>query len=632
MTNQTDSRYDAIVVGARVGGSTAATRLANAGWRVLLVDRDRFPSDTVSTHQIFPHGLQVLEELGALDRLRAAHQLRPLRYSWRVLDHEVAGGFSPVGGHDRMYSVRRTALDAALVETAVAAGAELRTGMPVRDLLGAGTLDDPARGVVLADGSEVTAGWVIGADGRTSIVARRLGLDETDQRRGDLAMLYSYWTGLPDSGWCRIDAQSRRVLMSSPCEDGVHLLVVSGPAELSRGSAEQRQAAYLDALHRFPAVLDAQLLDDASQVGPVVSVPETMMRGFRRLATGPGWALVGDAGLYKHPATGQGISDALTQSRYVGTALAEHGHLADFQAWRDAQDAGHYEFSFVAATFATPKAAATYAGLAADQTAGQEFLDLFTKRTAPQAVLSRERVDRWRTAWTYEQGLHEVAAVIGNPWTDVASVRVPACPDWTVADLLAHLVGVATDSAASGFFAKAMDAWRNPTDAAARERWTSGHVREHAQHDLERLLSCLQARGARLVDALRRGTPPVAGSPDWGSSAPLTDLSVHVADLREALGRAADTGSPVSRWGFAAYRSWLHLRLLESGLPALTLRDGEGEWTVGDGPPVGSVTAERYELFRMVSGRRSADRITAYDWTTDPAPYLPVIAPYPLPA
>ena len=34
----------------------------------------------------------------------------------------------------------------------------------------------------------------------------------------------------------------------------------------------------------------------------------------------------------------------------------------------------------------------------------------------------------------------------------------------------------------------------------------------------------------------------------------------------------------------------------------------------------------------MISGRRSADRIPAYDWATDPAPYLPVIAPYPLPA
>ena len=62
------------------------------------------------------------------------------------------------------------------------------------------------------------------------------------------------------------------------------------------------------------------------------------------------------------------------------------------------------------------------------------------------------------------------------------------------------------------------------------------------------------------------------------------------------------------------------------------LRDGTKEWTVGDGPPAGCVTADRYELFRMVSGRRSADRIATYDWTTDPAPYLPVIAPYPLPA
>ena len=88
----------------------------------------------------------------------------------------------------------------------------------------------------------------------------------------------------------------------------------------------------------------------------------------------------------------------------------------------------------------------------------------------------------------------------------------------------------------------------------------------------------------------------------------------------------------MTRFGFASFRAWLHQRLRETGLPALVLPDGTKEWTVGDGPPAGSVTADRYELFRMVSGRRSADRIATYDWTTDPAPYLPVIAPYPLPA
>ena len=107
-------QYDAVVVGARCAGSTLATMLARAGRRVLLVDRDRFPSDTVSTHMMFPDTLDRLDRLGVMRRLEADHRLAPVRYSWRVLGHEVAGSFTPVGGYERGTCVRRITLDAAV--------------------------------------------------------------------------------------------------------------------------------------------------------------------------------------------------------------------------------------------------------------------------------------------------------------------------------------------------------------------------------------------------------------------------------------------------------------------------------------------------------------------------------------
>src|ERR671911_1327309 len=109
MSSSSDEKeqYDVIVVGARCAGSATATVLARAGRRVLLLDRDEFPSDTVSTHQLFPDSLHLLDQLGAGELLRARHELRPVEYSWRVLGHAVAGGFSPIGGHDRPISVRR---------------------------------------------------------------------------------------------------------------------------------------------------------------------------------------------------------------------------------------------------------------------------------------------------------------------------------------------------------------------------------------------------------------------------------------------------------------------------------------------------------------------------------------------
>jgi uncharacterized protein (TIGR03083 family) len=626
-----EPEYDVVVVGARCAGSPTAAVLAGAGLRVLVVDRDGLPSDTVSTHQLFPDSLALLDRLGALPRLRRQHQVRATRYSWRILGHAVAGTFTPVGGHDRTMSVRRVTLDAVLQDTAVTAGAELRDRTGVVGLLGSGTTADPVHGVVLSDGTEVHARWVVGADGRTSTVARRLGLERQDELRGDLSMLFAYWTGMPDSDWCRIDVQRGYALMSSPCEDDVHLLVVSGPAGLTRGTADDRQTAYLEALHRFPAVLNPRLLELASQASDVVSVPETMLRGFRRHAAGPGWVLVGDAGLYKHPATGQGISDALVQGRYVADELAAGRNLGDYGRWRDARSAGHYEFSFAAGTLQSSGAAALYSGLAADPGASQEFLDVFTKRRAPHDVMTADRLTRWRTAWTYEQGLVELAQVLDGTSDDAVDLPVPACPDWTVGDLLAHLVGAAADAAAGEFYAGAMRAWHEPDAATARELWTAGHVRRYARRSLELLRHDLETHGARLAAALRRGDAPVAGAPDWGPSAPVGDLCVHLDDLREALGLEPATSSPVTRWGFASYRTWLHLRLRQLGLPALVLHDGTREWPVGVGPPAGTVTADQHELFRMIAGRRSADRIRAYDWTTDPEPYLAVIAPYPLP-
>ena len=626
-----DARYDVVVVGARVAGATVATRAARGGRRVLLVDRDDFPSDTVSTHQLFPDSLALLDELGVGDRLRSAHRLRPVQYSWRVLGHEVAGGFTPVGGHDSTASVRRVVLDAAMVDTARAAGVETRLGSAVVSLLGSGTKDDPVHGVVLDSGERLQAPWVVGADGRSSVVARRLGLVKTRELRGELSMLFAYWEGLPDTGWCHIDVQQGLSLMSAPCEDGIHLLVVSGPPELTRGSQVQREATYLAALRRFPAVFNPRLLDSARRTSPLVVAPETMMRGFARQANGPGWALVGDAGLFKHPVTAQGIGDALAQGWYVGSALGKGEHLDGYARWRDERAAGHYEWSYELARFPSPDGAAIWAGLAADPEASAEFLDTFARQHRPDAVFTPSRRARWRAAWAYESGLDELTELLEVVGPDDLATPVPACPAWTVGDLVAHLAGVAEDAAAGQYFEGAIDAWRAPDLAESRDAWTDHHVGRLATRGLDGLLRAVRLHGCRLVNALRRGDEPLASAPGWMVAGPAADLAVHLADVREALGLPADTGGTAARFGFAAYRDWLHQRLVETGRPALELSDGDRTWVVGSGSPAATVTATTYELFRTITGRRSASAIGRLGWTADPTPWLDVISPYPLP-
>src|SRR6266540_3004199 len=139
------------------------------------------------------------------------------------------------------------------------------------------------------------------------------------------------------------------------------------------------------------------------------------------------------------------------------------------------------------------------------------------------------------------------------------ATRVPACPDWTVRDVLAHVTGVAADAAQERFFLGATDAWRG-------------------------------------------------------------------GDLGE------ERDAPITRLGLRIYARWLGQRLDQTGRPALLLRTGDREWVEGAGAPEAVLAAEPFELFRALSGRRSAAQVRALAWDGEPERYLEVFAPYPMPS
>ena len=626
--------YDAIIVGARCAGSALAVQLARGGRRVAVVDKARFPSDTLSTHVLFPDGVARLDALGALELLERRHHLVHARYSWRVLGHEVAGSFTPVGGHDRALSVRRVSLDAVLVELAEEAGAHVLPGRKVTGLVGSGVGGDPVCGVRLDDGAEMRAPWVLGADGRQSSVAHHLGLERLDERRGEVAMLLGYWRGLPASDWIRLDMHESSALMVAPCEDGVHLLTVAGPASLTRGTRTDVAARYRRMLLEFPAVLNPRLLDSAELISPVVGAPETMMRGYYRAASGPGWALVGDAGHFKHPTTGQGIGDALAQAEHVARELLGGGDLTGYEQWRADRSAEAYEFSFRTARLPEPRTAARYAGLAEDPVAGQQFLDTFTRTTGLADVFTPDRSSRWRAAAAYEDGLRRLVTLVDGLSDTQLQTRVPACPLWSVQDLVAHLCGVAEDSVRGAFFDGATLAWADAELARRREAWTAEQVEARRGRDSHELVAELERHGHALVRGLRRGERATVDVPSWMIAAPAADLAAHLGDLHEALGLHPDLRSPIARYGFASYRYWLGERIAARGLAPLRLA-GPGDdsvWVVGgDAEPGAAVEADAYELFRAISGRRRLDDVARWRWSGTATSYLPVLSPYPPP-
>ena len=120
-----------------------------------------------------------------------------------------------------------------------------------------------------------------------------------------------------------------------------------------------------------------------------------MLRGFFRQGTGPGWALIGDAGHFKNPSTAQGISDAIEQSLHVAAELTgPEESLAGYEAYRDERAREHYEWSFDFARFAKPETAAPiFAGLAEDPEASQNLRDALSRQLRPKSdVFTKERL------------------------------------------------------------------------------------------------------------------------------------------------------------------------------------------------------------------------------------------------
>jgi flavin-dependent dehydrogenase len=387
---------DAVIVGARCAGSTLAIALAQRGWDVVVVDRDTFPSETVSTHFVYPNTVARFDELDVLDRLLAGHDVPFLESRFSAFGHEIAGKYTPIAGFDKGMGPRRSALDQAIVETALAAGAEGRFGQRVVDLIGAGTEDDPLAGVVIEGGEEIHARWVFGADGRGSTVAGKLGLEKERPQQGEISFLFAYWDGLPDDGFMTLDIKQDEIVNRWAVEDGLHLLIAGRDAESTRGTHDERVERYLETLRNFPDLVPPEQLERGAMVSELIVAPESLMRGFFRRPTGPGWALLGDACHFKHPGTAQGIGDAVEQAIYIAEHLSgAEPSLDGYEAWRDGRASQHYDWSFAWGRFPRPESKALFRGWATEPDAGQDLRDCFSRQIEPSDVMTPERLARW---------------------------------------------------------------------------------------------------------------------------------------------------------------------------------------------------------------------------------------------
>jgi flavin-dependent dehydrogenase len=329
---------DVVIVGARCAGAPLAALLARAGLDVVVLEKATFPRPIASTHLFEADGIAFLKRLGVLDELIAAQAPLIRRADMRIGDTRLDLRW-PLEPHDvaGITSVRREVLDPILANAARDAGADVRFGVTVTDLL--------PTGGVRTDQGDVAARLVIGADGRASTIAKLAGARRYNLVPNERAIYWGYFEGAdhgPEPTFV-FHRWGNRAHVASPTDGGLYCSQVM--IDLAEVDAFKRdiEASFMERCATCEPV--AKALHGARLVGKIQG--QLKWEGFFREATGPGWVLTGDAGHFKDPAPGRGIADAFLQADFLAAHLIKGDFdqaTAKFARWRDKEFAEYYWF------------------------------------------------------------------------------------------------------------------------------------------------------------------------------------------------------------------------------------------------------------------------------------------------
>lgn len=205
----------------------------------------------------------------------------------------------------------------------------------------------------------------------------------------------------------------------------------------------------------------------------------------------------------------------------------------------------------------------------------------------------------------------------------LAATVVPACPDWSVTDTLAHTVGVCIDIVDGAI-----------GDDVGTAAWADGHVERFAGLGIAGLLDRWTEVGP-LIDSLAGLMPRRIASQF------CFDATTHEHDIRGALGRPGGRDSDGVEVGIRFIEMGLDHGIRTSGLSPVVVvseldrvvlgaLEGPGQVDGLDVATLPTLTATRFELLRAIGGRRSEDQVRSMAWTCDPTPYLSLLSQGPL--
>ncbi len=304
--------YDVIIVGARASGSSTAWLAANAGLKVLLIDRHKFPSDTISTNYIHQPGCAQLKRWGLLNKIIAAGTPPITSTRLQIKDFAIHGSISKNFDQLEAYAPRRYILDNILLEAAKEANVDVRENCT---LLGLEWKNGRCCGIKARHKnkhiSTEQAHLIIGADGMRSSTANLVGARMTHYDMLLTCVYYSFWEQLKPE---------YELYESSDCWVGAiptnnnTLIATYFPQSAFNAVRKNAMKNHLNAIK-----LAAPLLYEKTQSAKLVEGlwGTGDQQNFFRQAAGPGWALVGDAGHHKDSITARGITDSLIQAELL---------------------------------------------------------------------------------------------------------------------------------------------------------------------------------------------------------------------------------------------------------------------------------------------------------------------------
>jgi len=335
MNNTVD--YDIIIIGARVAGSTLAAILGQNGYRVLLLDRSTFPSDTLSTHFFRAPALRAFDQIGVGSEVQsvAPH----LKVNYNVIDGtEFPEPVDRPDDYPFYMCVRRIVLDDILIRRMKhIPGIELHEGVKVTGLIWNNNSVTGVKWEKADKKGEFTAKVIVGADGVNSFMAKEVNAEAEYQEPVNRAMYYAYFKGITsqEGPAAEFHYNGNTLVYCFPCDSDLTLIAASIPIAQFASFKRNVEEEFNRVVNSMSAL--SERFNNAEREGPIRgsgSIP-----GYLRIPYGNGWALVGDAGMVMDPWSGQGIDQATTHSVLLADSL--DNYFSGKNDWVSAMAAYH---------------------------------------------------------------------------------------------------------------------------------------------------------------------------------------------------------------------------------------------------------------------------------------------------